>query len=280
VFTSPKAIRFYKTGGPEVLVWEEVRVGNPGPGEARLRHTAVGLNYVDIYVRRGLYPVPLPSGLGYTYEDFVERIETITQGRKLPVVYDSVGKTPLLIFDPIGLLPLFVALTHRQRKERRRIATRSIAVAAITLVVVALVGHLVLRLLGIGLPAFRIAGGLLLLLLSIDMVFARHSGIRSTTAAETEEAEDSSDVAIFPLAIPLVAGPRRDDVDHPAHGAGGWRFHPSSDRGCRDVVCARPMLGGVSVCHTSHGTARCDRHQRRRSRFRHRSCGAGCAICH
>jgi hypothetical protein len=61
VFTSPKAIRFYKTGGPEVLVWEEVRVGNPGPGEARLRHTAVGL--------------------GYTYEDFVERIETITQGR-------------------------------------------------------------------------------------------------------------------------------------------------------------------------------------------------------
>jgi NADPH:quinone reductase-like Zn-dependent oxidoreductase len=45
VFTSPKAIRFYKTGGPEVLVWEEVRVGNPGPGEARLRHTAVGLNY-------------------------------------------------------------------------------------------------------------------------------------------------------------------------------------------------------------------------------------------
>ena len=46
------------------------------PGEARLRHTAVGLN-----VRRGLYPVPLPSGLGYTYEDFVERIETITQGR-------------------------------------------------------------------------------------------------------------------------------------------------------------------------------------------------------
>lgn len=94
MFTSPKAIRFYKTGGPEVLVWEEVRVGNPGPGEARLRHTAVGLNYVDIYVRRGLYPVPLPSGLGYTYEDFVERIETITQGRKLPVVYDSVGKTP------------------------------------------------------------------------------------------------------------------------------------------------------------------------------------------
>jgi hypothetical protein len=108
-----------------------------------------------------------------------------------------------------------VALTHRQRKERRRIATRSITVAAITLVVVALVGHLVLRLLGIGLPAFQIAGGLLLLLLSIDMVFARHSGIRSTTAAETEEAEDSTDVAmrtqkIFPRRNLLKADPRRE----------------------------------------------------------------------
>src|ERR1700681_4459279 len=148
--------------------------------------------------------------------------------------------TFLVIIDPIGMVPLFAALTQRQSKElRRRTATRSISVAAITLLVIALVGQIVLRFLGIGLPAFRIAGGLLLLLLSIDMVFARQSGIRSTTDAETEEAEDSSDVAIFPLAIPLVAGPRRDDVDHPAHGAGGWRFHPSSDRGCRDVVCAR-----------------------------------------
>src|SRR6201992_2530200 len=58
------AIRFHKPGGPEVLVWEEVQVGKPGPGEARIRHTAVGLNFVDIYVRSGLYPTQLPSGLG------------------------------------------------------------------------------------------------------------------------------------------------------------------------------------------------------------------------
>jgi NADPH2:quinone reductase len=58
------AIRFHKTGGPEVLVWEEVEVGKPGPGEARIRHTAVGLNFIDIYLRSGLYPAPLPSGLG------------------------------------------------------------------------------------------------------------------------------------------------------------------------------------------------------------------------
>ena len=58
------AIRFHKAGGPEVLVWEEVELGKPGPGEARIRHTAVGLNFVDIYYRSGLYAVPLPSGLG------------------------------------------------------------------------------------------------------------------------------------------------------------------------------------------------------------------------
>ena len=58
------AIRFHRTGGPEVLVWEEIQVGKPGPGEVRIRHTAVGLNFVDIYFRSGLYPVPLPSGLG------------------------------------------------------------------------------------------------------------------------------------------------------------------------------------------------------------------------
>jgi len=60
----PHAIRFHKTGGPEVLSWDEVPVGKPGPGEARIRHTAVGLNFVDIYNRIGLYPSPLPSLLG------------------------------------------------------------------------------------------------------------------------------------------------------------------------------------------------------------------------
>jgi hypothetical protein len=58
-----KVIRFYRAGGPEVLVLEDVEVGKPGPGEARVRHKAVGLNFVDIYIRKGLYPVPLPSGL-------------------------------------------------------------------------------------------------------------------------------------------------------------------------------------------------------------------------
>ncbi len=59
-----KAIRFYQTGGPEVLRYEDAEVGEPGPGQVRIRHAAVGLNFADIYFRTGLYPAPLPSGIG------------------------------------------------------------------------------------------------------------------------------------------------------------------------------------------------------------------------
>src|SRR5687767_3308422 len=60
----PTAIRFDQTGGPEVLRWEEVPVGEPEPGEVRRRQTAIGVNFIDTYHRSGLYPLPLPSGLG------------------------------------------------------------------------------------------------------------------------------------------------------------------------------------------------------------------------
>ena len=68
------AIRFHKTGGPEVLVWDEVKVGKPGSGEVRIRHTAVGLNFLDIYQRSGLYPLQLPSGLGSEAAGVVEEV--------------------------------------------------------------------------------------------------------------------------------------------------------------------------------------------------------------
>jgi len=70
----PHAIRFYEPGGPEVLVWEEVQTGKPGPGEVSIRQTAVGLNFVDVYQRMGLYPLPLPSGLGGEAAGVVEEI--------------------------------------------------------------------------------------------------------------------------------------------------------------------------------------------------------------
>ncbi len=68
------AIRFEKTGGPEVLAWQSVEVGKPGPGQVRLRHTAVGLNYIDTYQRSGLYPMALPSGLGSEAAGIVEEV--------------------------------------------------------------------------------------------------------------------------------------------------------------------------------------------------------------
>jgi NADPH2:quinone reductase len=70
----PKAIRFHKTGGPEVLVYEDVEVGAPGPGQARVKHNAIGVNFIDTYHRSGLYPLPLPSGIGLEGAGVVEAV--------------------------------------------------------------------------------------------------------------------------------------------------------------------------------------------------------------
>ncbi len=70
----PNAIRIHQTGGPEVLQFESVAVGEPGPGEARVRHTAVGVNYIDTYHRSGLYKLPLPSGIGVEAAGVVEAV--------------------------------------------------------------------------------------------------------------------------------------------------------------------------------------------------------------
>src|SRR5260221_1440527 len=70
----PHAIRIHKTGGPEVLQWEEVSVPQPGPNDALIRNKAVGLNYIDTYHRSGLYAVPMPSGLGTEAAGVVEAV--------------------------------------------------------------------------------------------------------------------------------------------------------------------------------------------------------------
>jgi multiple antibiotic resistance protein len=120
-------------------------------------------------------------------------------------------ETFLLLFvviDPLGLAVIFAGLTHGESAEyRRRMAMRGTVIAAVVLVVFALIGDALLRTLNIGLPAFRIAGGALLFLLAIDMVFARHSGVRAPTQREQAEAEQRRDISVFPLAIPLIAGP-------------------------------------------------------------------------
>ena len=70
----PHAIRVHETGGPEVLKWEEVEVGDPGPGQVRLRQEAAGLNFIDVYHRTGLYPQPLPFTPGVEGAGVVEAV--------------------------------------------------------------------------------------------------------------------------------------------------------------------------------------------------------------
>ncbi|WP_018952547.1 quinone oxidoreductase family protein [Thioalkalivibrio sulfidiphilus] len=82
------AIRIHETGGPEVMRWEAIEVGEPGPGEVRLRQTAVGLNFIDVYFRTGLYPLPsLPGGLGMEAAGVVEAVgegvQTLKEGDRV-----------------------------------------------------------------------------------------------------------------------------------------------------------------------------------------------------
>jgi NADPH2:quinone reductase len=151
-----KAVRYHKQGGPEVLQVDDVTVGDPGPGQVRVRHTAIGVNFVDTYQRSGLYPMQLQAvagneaagGVGliagqwlkklgantigtvgseekaklakahgykhvinYSTENWVEKVKEITKGKKLPVIYDAVGKTTwdgsLDSLQPRGLLVSF-----------------------------------------------------------------------------------------------------------------------------------------------------------------------------
>lgn len=111
------------------------------------------------------------------------------------------------VIDPIGISPLFLALTpDLDSKQRSSVMRRATLVAAAILFVFAFVGRYLLSALGITVPAFSIAGGILLLLISIDMLFGRTSRTKETPE-EGMEALLGSDISVFPLAIPIVAGP-------------------------------------------------------------------------
>jgi multiple antibiotic resistance protein len=116
--------------------------------------------------------------------------------------------TLLVVVYPLGLAPIFAAPTQGYPEKRKKeAAIRGTTLGAAILFIFAFAGDALLKALGIGIPAFRIAGGILLFLLALDMIFASPTGLRSRTVREQEEISYEHDVSVFPLAIPLLAGP-------------------------------------------------------------------------
>lgn len=115
--------------------------------------------------------------------------------------------TAITIIDPIGMIPLTLSSTANVSPERRtKICDQAVLVAACILLFMGLVGQALLSYLGITLPAFLIAGGILLFLIAIDMLFARPTGAKRTEQEERDAAE-MNNPAVFPLAVPMIAGP-------------------------------------------------------------------------
>jgi multiple antibiotic resistance protein len=116
--------------------------------------------------------------------------------------------TLFVIIDPPGCAPIFAGLTRDcPPPERRTMAVRSVTIAAGILVFFAIFGEDLLRVLGIGLDAFRIAGGIMLFLIALEMVFERRTARRENRAQEVSATEDVPDISVFPMAIPMIAGP-------------------------------------------------------------------------
>ncbi|HDZ82817.1 MAG TPA: MarC family protein [Roseobacter sp.] len=115
--------------------------------------------------------------------------------------------TMVVIIDPFAIGPMFLALTPGMTaSQRRRIAWRSVFIAGLLLLVFAAFGEAVLGFIGISMPAFRVAGGILLFLTALDMLFDRRTK-RREGQAEAQADDDHDDPSVFPLAIPLIAGP-------------------------------------------------------------------------
>ena len=112
-----------------------------------------------------------------------------------------------VVVEPITLVPLFAALTEGADDEfRRRMALKAVLLSGVVFLLFAVGGAAFLRIMGISIEAFRIAGGIMLFLIALEMVFARESGTRQTTK-ERVEAKKRADISVFPLAFPFISGP-------------------------------------------------------------------------
>jgi multiple antibiotic resistance protein len=123
-------------------------------------------------------------------------------------LFISAFVTFFVVIDPPGCAPIFASLTHGATAEHRRaMAIRSILIAATILIVFALVGEAFLGALGISLDAFKTAGGIMLFMIALEMVFEKRTERREHRAEEVKASPESEDISVFPMAIPMIAGP-------------------------------------------------------------------------
>jgi multiple antibiotic resistance protein len=112
-----------------------------------------------------------------------------------------------VVVEPVTLVPVFATLTDgASERYRRKMSLKAVAVSGIVLALFALAGAWFIRMMGISIDAFRIAGGVMLFLIALEMVFARESGTK-TSSEEKDEVQQRADISVFPLAFPFIAGP-------------------------------------------------------------------------
>jgi multiple antibiotic resistance protein len=123
-------------------------------------------------------------------------------------LYLSALVTFFVVIDPPGCAPIYAGLTNGATPmARRSMAIRAVVVAAIILFAFAAIGEALLKTLGISMSAFRIAGGIMLFLIALEMVFEKRTERREDRAAKVAQTPDVEDVSIFPMAMPMIAGP-------------------------------------------------------------------------
>ena len=112
-----------------------------------------------------------------------------------------------VVVEPVTLVPVFASLTDgASERYKRKMSLKAVAVSGVVLALFALAGAWFIRMMGISIDAFRIAGGVMLFLIALEMVFARESGTK-TTSEEKDEVQQRADISVFPLAFPFIAGP-------------------------------------------------------------------------
>ena len=132
-------------------------------------------------------------------------------------LFSSAFVTFLVIIDPPGCAPIFASLTRgTDAAHRRAMAIRSSLVAWAILMFFALLGEPMLHALGISLASFRIAGGIMLFIIALEMVFEQRTERREERAKEIEGTPEAEDISVFPMAIPMIAGPGLDRQRHAA----------------------------------------------------------------